>query len=170
MHRPKLQNALHNPIPAGQNQSKNFVSFTNLSPQTSAEHYWASRALKAEALLSAREKHFEEVGKVRQDEEAKRKNELQSLEARYKEKYNNLERLLVVLALVMALLLVLLTYVVASHNNAANKSSFQIDSIFIYIYLLTSRYQYYPLGLPLWKIRPQAPSVLQPPPVSTPFS
>ena len=73
MHRPKLQNALHNPIPAGQNQSKNFVSFTNLSPQASAEHYWASRALKAEALLSAREKHFEEVGKVRQDEEIKRK-------------------------------------------------------------------------------------------------
>lgn len=73
MHRPKLQNALHNPILAGQNQSKNFVSFTNLSPQTAAEHYWASRALKAEALLSAREKHFEEVGKVRQDEETKRK-------------------------------------------------------------------------------------------------
>ncbi|EKM76712.1 hypothetical protein AGABI1DRAFT_131007 [Agaricus bisporus var. burnettii JB137-S8] len=213
MHRSKLQNALHNPIPAGQNQSKNFVSFTNLSPQTSAEHYWASRALKAEALLSAREKHFEEVGK----------DELQSLEARYKEKYNNLERLLVVLALVMALLLVLLTYVVASHNNAGLSNATNTPG-FPFLSFLWSRsgisnlskqefipnrfnlhlhlpshftipilspwssvvstpqsfhhevscphrlYLLFPPFLYRWKIRPQAPSVLQPPPVSTPFS
>jgi hypothetical protein len=73
MHRPKLQKPLHRSAPAGQSQSKTHVPFTNLSPQTPAEHYWASRALKAEALLSAREKHFEEVGKVREDGELKRR-------------------------------------------------------------------------------------------------
>jgi hypothetical protein len=73
MQQPKLQKPLHNSIPAGKSQSSNHVSFTNLSPRTPAEHYWASRALKAEALLSAREKHFEEVGKVREDKETKRR-------------------------------------------------------------------------------------------------
>jgi hypothetical protein len=52
--------------------SNNHISFTNLSPQSPSEHYWASRAQKAEALLSAREKHFEEIGRVREEEALKR--------------------------------------------------------------------------------------------------
>ena len=72
MHRPKLPKPLHYSAPGGRTQSGNHVPFTNLSPQTPAEQYWASRALKAEALLSAREKHFEEVGKVREEEQVKR--------------------------------------------------------------------------------------------------
>lgn len=73
MQRHKLQKPLHTSGPSAHTQSNNHVSFTNLSPQTPAEHYWASRALKAEALLSAREKHYEEVGRVREEEELKRR-------------------------------------------------------------------------------------------------
>lgn len=63
---PKISNT-----PATSN-ANNHISFTNLAPQTPTEHYWTSRALKAEALLAARERHHEEVERVRKEEELKR--------------------------------------------------------------------------------------------------
>lgn len=129
----------------------------------------------------------------------------------------------VALALVMALLLVLLTYVVASHNNAGlsnakntpgfpflsflwsrsgisnlSKQEFIPNRFNLHLHLpshftipilspwssvvstpqsfhheVSCPHRLYLLFAPFlyrWKIRPQAPSVLQPPPVSTPFS
>ncbi|KAF9449822.1 hypothetical protein P691DRAFT_811633 [Macrolepiota fuliginosa MF-IS2] len=92
----------------------NHIPFTNLTPQTPSEHYWASRTLKAEALLSAREKHYEEIVRVREEEELKRSRELQVLESRYKEKYDNLEKLVVFMAVAILLLIVLLIYSMTS--------------------------------------------------------
>jgi hypothetical protein len=92
------------------------IPFTNLTPQTPSEHYWATRAQKAEALLSAREKHYEEIGKIREEEALKRtvcldyfaqdilsisfvllmaQAEIQALERGYRAKRGSLEKLVV---------------------------------------------------------------------------
>ncbi len=70
--RHKLQKNPKSPQISTAVNSNNHVPFTNLAPQTPTEHYWASRAFKAEALLAAGEKHHEEVGRVRKEEESKR--------------------------------------------------------------------------------------------------
>ncbi|KXN86505.1 hypothetical protein AN958_09977 [Leucoagaricus sp. SymC.cos] len=90
------------------NTTNNHVTFTNLAPRTPAEHYWASRAQKAEALLSARERHYEEIGKIREEEA-----ELQLLENRYKEKYSNLERLVFILVVAVLFLIGLIVYLIS---------------------------------------------------------
>jgi len=102
------------PLKAGNSH----IAFTNLAPQTPSELYWASRAQKAEALLAAREKHCEEIERVRQEESFKchvrsaflcptgpdltdRQTELEALEEKLREKERNLERILVRLSLPM---------------------------------------------------------------------
>jgi len=94
------------------------VAFTNLAPQTPSELYWASRAQKAEALLAAREKNYEEIEGIRQEESSKRhvrlvslcptgsdltdkQIELQALEEKLREREKNLEKILVCLLLPM---------------------------------------------------------------------
>lgn len=70
--RHKLQKSPKIPNTPAATNGNNHVPFTNLAPQTPTEHYWTSRALKAEALLAARERHHEEVERVRKEEEFKR--------------------------------------------------------------------------------------------------
>ncbi|KAF5356863.1 hypothetical protein D9756_006449 [Leucocoprinus leucothites] len=97
--------------------SGNHIQFTNLAPQTPTEHYWASRAQKAEALLAAREKHYEEIGRVREEESSKRNTELRALEEKLREKHSKLEKLLFVLVGIVVFLVALLVYLVTTSRN-----------------------------------------------------
>ncbi|KAJ7905123.1 hypothetical protein B0H13DRAFT_2508843 [Mycena leptocephala] len=84
---------------------------TALQPRTSAEQYWAARALTAETLLSARLEHHRELRSLSYAEETKRK------QAVHDARHAKLERL--VLALLVMLLLLVFALLHLAHKSAA---------------------------------------------------
>jgi len=117
-HKRRLYKNDASPAQAPLKAGNGHIAFTNLAPQTPSELYWASRAQKAEALLAAREKHYEEIEVIRQEESLKRhvrlvslcpsgpdltdkQIELQTLEEKLRGRERNLERILVRLLLPM---------------------------------------------------------------------
>ena len=59
-----------NPKKGGTNDSDGFT--TRMEPLTAREQYWATRALKAEALLEAKELHHREVKSINFSQDMKR--------------------------------------------------------------------------------------------------
>ncbi|KAJ2934133.1 hypothetical protein H1R20_g2941, partial [Candolleomyces eurysporus] len=64
-----------------------------LEPLTAREQLWATRALKAEALLSAQQTHHRELKSMSYTQEVKRTRELENLMQQHKEKHAYLEKL-----------------------------------------------------------------------------
>ncbi|KAJ6622784.1 hypothetical protein B0H10DRAFT_1944386 [Mycena sp. CBHHK59/15] len=80
-----------------------------LQPRSSAEQYWAARALAAETLLAARLQHQKELRSLSYSEETKRSRELAALMRAHDARHAQLERLvLALLALLVILVLALL--------------------------------------------------------------
>jgi len=117
-HKRRLYKNDASPAQAPLKAGNGHIAFTNLAPQTPSELYWASRAQKAEALLATREKHYEEIEGIRQEESSKRhvrlaslcpsgpdltdkQIELQALEEKLRGRERNLEKILVRLLLFM---------------------------------------------------------------------
>ncbi|KDR80371.1 hypothetical protein GALMADRAFT_136861 [Galerina marginata CBS 339.88] len=81
-----------------------------MQPLTATEQYWATRALKAEALLAAQETHQKEVRTLGHAQDMKRERELGLLAKEHKEKHAALEKLLMLLAILVAMLVVVIIY------------------------------------------------------------
>ncbi|KAF8178110.1 hypothetical protein K438DRAFT_1978075 [Mycena galopus ATCC 62051] len=88
-----------------------------LQPRTSAEQYWAARALTAETLLSARLEHHRELRSLSYVEETKRAVERAAHDARHAK----LEKL--ILALLAMLLLLVLALLHLTHKSASASTS-----------------------------------------------
>ncbi|KAJ3509224.1 hypothetical protein NLJ89_g5330 [Agrocybe chaxingu] len=88
-----------------------------IQAMTAAEQCWATRALKAEALLAAQETHQKEVKVLGHTHDAKRERELSLLAKEYKEKHASLERLLIFLLVLIALLVVLVIYLATHYTQ-----------------------------------------------------
>ncbi|KAJ7792247.1 hypothetical protein B0H14DRAFT_2931990 [Mycena olivaceomarginata] len=88
-----------------------------LQPRTSAEQYWAARALTAETLLSARVEHHRELRSLSYVEETKRARERAAHDVRHAK----LEKL--ILALLMMLLLLVLALLHLAHRSASAPTS-----------------------------------------------
>ncbi|KAF9553309.1 hypothetical protein CPC08DRAFT_645800 [Agrocybe pediades] len=81
-----------------------------MQPLTAKEQYWATRALRAEALLTAQEHHKKEVKNLEHVQEMRLQRELAMISKEYKEKQTMLEKLLAVLAAVVAILILVIIY------------------------------------------------------------
>ncbi|PPQ65356.1 hypothetical protein CVT26_000071 [Gymnopilus dilepis] len=81
---------------------------------TGGEQYWAARALKAEALLTANHGYYKDVKAVEEVQDMKRERELNRLAQEYKEKHAALERLLIFLVGLIVLLIGVIIYL-ATH-------------------------------------------------------
>ncbi|KAF8903953.1 hypothetical protein CPB84DRAFT_1677667 [Gymnopilus junonius] len=88
-----------------------------MQPLTVAEQYWATRALKAEALLVAQENHKEEVKRLEHVQEFKKEREFKMLAQEYREKHAALEKLLFVLALLIILLIAVIIYLATHYTR-----------------------------------------------------
>ncbi|KAJ7248122.1 hypothetical protein B0H12DRAFT_1072730 [Mycena haematopus] len=88
-----------------------------LQPRTSAEQYWAARALTAETLLVARLEHHRELRSLSYVEETKRAKEQAAHDARHAK----LERL--IFALLVMLLLLVLALLHLAHKSASASAS-----------------------------------------------
>ncbi|KAF8966621.1 hypothetical protein BDZ97DRAFT_621626 [Flammula alnicola] len=95
------------------------VSSIPLQPQplTATEQYWATRALRAEALLEAQETHKKEVRTMGYAQDMKRERELSLLAKEHKEKHAALERLLTFLLILIAMLVVLIVYLATHYTR-----------------------------------------------------
>ncbi|KIM47165.1 hypothetical protein M413DRAFT_64212 [Hebeloma cylindrosporum] len=90
---------------------------TTIQPLTATEQYWATRALKAEALLAAQETHKQEVRNLGHENDMKRERELKLLAAEHKEKHAALEKLLIFLLALIAVLVVLIIYLATHYTR-----------------------------------------------------
>jgi len=90
---------------------------TTVQPLTAAEQYWATRALKAEALLAAQETHKKEIRNLGHENDMKREWELKLLAKEHKEKHAALEKLLTFLLVIIAVLLILIIYLATHYTR-----------------------------------------------------
>ncbi|KAF9480358.1 hypothetical protein BDN70DRAFT_931823 [Pholiota conissans] len=86
-------------------------------PMTATEQYWATRALRAEALLEAQHEHKKEVQTMGEAHDIKRERELAALAKEYKEKHAYLEKLLIFLLSLIALLVLLVIYLATHYTR-----------------------------------------------------
>ncbi|KAF9528691.1 hypothetical protein CPB83DRAFT_854116 [Crepidotus variabilis] len=89
----------------------------NIVPLTVAEQYWATRALKAEALLAAQKAHKQEFRTLADFQDMKRQREMALLANEYKEKHTSLERLLTFLLLLIAFMVMLIIYLATHYTR-----------------------------------------------------
>lgn len=123
-HRHQLRRNSVSPAQASIKAGHGHIAFTNLAPQTPSELYWASRAQKAEALLAAREKHDEEIGRIRLEESSKRHIELEALKEKLGERERNLEKLKMILVGLVVLLVAVLVYFLSASRSIPQSSHF----------------------------------------------
>ncbi|TFK37998.1 hypothetical protein BDQ12DRAFT_133888 [Crucibulum laeve] len=105
----------------------------SVQPLTAAEQYWAARALKAEALLSAQEAHHKELRSVAYNQEMKRNYEISKLTKEHKEKHAGLERLVMILITTLLCLVGVLIYLATHytrHQTAMQRSRWSLPSHF----------------------------------------
>ncbi|KIK06374.1 hypothetical protein K443DRAFT_674357 [Laccaria amethystina LaAM-08-1] len=88
-----------------------------IQPLTASEQYWATRALKAEALLSAQESHHREVRSLGFSQDVKRYRELAILAQQHKEKHASMEKLVMLLTATLALLVLLVIYLATHYTH-----------------------------------------------------
>lgn len=88
-----------------------------IQPLTASEQYWATRALKAEALLSAQESHHREVRSLGFSQDVKRSRELATLAQQHKEKHASMEKLVMLLTATVALLVLLVIYLATHYTH-----------------------------------------------------
>ncbi|KAH9477891.1 hypothetical protein JR316_0010123 [Psilocybe cubensis] len=86
----------------------------HMQPLTAKEQYWATRALKAEALLAAHEDHKKEIKNLGYAHDMKRERELVQLAKEQKEKHDTLEKLVRLLVGIVFLLIGVVVYL-ATH-------------------------------------------------------
>ncbi|KAF8198999.1 hypothetical protein BJ912DRAFT_685827 [Pholiota molesta] len=86
-------------------------------PLTATEQYWATRALRAEALLEAQHAHKKEVQTMGAAHDMQRERELSALAKEYKEKHAYLERLLIFLLALIVLLVLLIIYLTTHYTR-----------------------------------------------------
>ncbi|KJA21389.1 hypothetical protein HYPSUDRAFT_67735 [Hypholoma sublateritium FD-334 SS-4] len=79
-------------------------------PMTAPEQYWATRALRAEALLEAHLTHKKEVQTVGEAHDVRREREIGALAKEYKEKHASLEGLLHFLFVLISILVLVIIY------------------------------------------------------------
>ncbi|KAF8651121.1 hypothetical protein AX16_004867 [Volvariella volvacea WC 439] len=91
-------------------------------PISPVEQYWAARALKAEALLGAQERHREELKAILEQEDSKRQREIAALEQHHREKHASLERLITILISSVFILISVIIYL-SIHTTSRNKRS-----------------------------------------------
>ncbi|KZT64975.1 hypothetical protein DAEQUDRAFT_677633 [Daedalea quercina L-15889] len=87
----------------------------NVRPTTTAEQYWAARALTAETLLSAKLAHQNELMDLSSAEEEKRAREISLLQRRHEERNSRLEMLVILL---LCCLVATVAAIVHSHSSA----------------------------------------------------
>ncbi|KAF8813145.1 hypothetical protein BYT27DRAFT_7085261 [Phlegmacium glaucopus] len=94
---------------------------TNVSrvpkPLTAIEQYWATRALKAEALLAAQDNHRKEFKTMEHVQDMKREREMTMLARQYTEKQASWERLLTFLLCLITLLILLIVYLATHYTR-----------------------------------------------------
>ncbi|KAJ7594201.1 hypothetical protein C8J56DRAFT_926177 [Mycena floridula] len=78
---------------------------------STTDYYWASRALAAETLLTARAEHYRDVRHLSITERLERSRELAALEKGHETRLAKLERLVIILISLVAFLAVLLVLV-----------------------------------------------------------
>ncbi|PPQ92127.1 hypothetical protein CVT25_007958 [Psilocybe cyanescens] len=86
----------------------------NIQPMSAKEQYWATRALKAEALLAAHEDHKKEIKNLGYVHDMKRERELVQLAKEHKEKHDTLDKLVKFLAGLIIVLVAVIVYL-ATH-------------------------------------------------------
>ncbi|KAH6917870.1 hypothetical protein BKA70DRAFT_1088124 [Coprinopsis sp. MPI-PUGE-AT-0042] len=94
---------------------------TRMEPLTAREQYWATRALKAEALLEAKELHHREVKSISFSQDMKRSRDLTLLLQQHEAKQASLEKVLLVLGAVIAVLVLIIIYLSIHHARHASK-------------------------------------------------
>jgi len=83
-------------------------------PQSSAEQYWAARALKAETLLSARMAHHHELKVLSLTEETKRTSEVAAIMRAHETKQARMEKIVIILLACLVFLFLLMIYILTS--------------------------------------------------------
>ncbi|KAF9010258.1 hypothetical protein BDQ17DRAFT_1347843 [Cyathus striatus] len=115
----------HSRIPGATKPFQDFFhqndTFPNtIRPQTSVEQYWAARALKAEALLSAQDRHDNELRNVTSIQDDRRLKEIAELNQQYNEKHAVMERLVIILIGSIVSLVALIIYLAAHYTQETN--------------------------------------------------
>ncbi|KAJ3535018.1 hypothetical protein NMY22_g6679 [Coprinellus aureogranulatus] len=110
-------------------KAPNVVKFTDhgtniaeMQPYSAREQLWATRALKAEALLAAQESHHRELKTMTMSQELKRARELERLLVHHQEKHAYLEKLVMVLAGVILILVLVIIYLATHMTRHASKA------------------------------------------------
>ncbi|KAJ3549681.1 hypothetical protein NMY22_g786 [Coprinellus aureogranulatus] len=98
------------------------VNITEMQPYSAREQLWATRALKAEALLAAQESHHRELKTMTMSQELKRARELERLLVHHQEKHAYLEKLVMVLAGVILILVLVIIYLATHMTRHASKA------------------------------------------------
>ncbi|KAH0831124.1 hypothetical protein J3R83DRAFT_13690 [Lanmaoa asiatica] len=93
------------------------------APRTKTEQYWAARALVAETLLSARDRHQDELAEMRRMEEQKREREIGTILHANDQRQRRLERLMVTCLAVLLGFMGWLVVMIAPDWGAKGKSN-----------------------------------------------
>ncbi|KAN0094772.1 hypothetical protein V8E55_003059 [Tylopilus felleus] len=93
------------------------------APRTKVEQYWAARALVAETLLSARDRHQAELAQVRHVEEEKRERAIGAILHSNDQRQRRLERMMVICLVVLLGFLFWLVMKIAPERDGKGKSS-----------------------------------------------
>ncbi|KAI0922717.1 hypothetical protein AcV5_009614 [Taiwanofungus camphoratus] len=103
---------------------------SSMRPVSSAEHYWAARALTAEALLSVRAAHNRDLRALQTEEEERRFRELTTLQRAHHERHANLEKLMALLLICFATFTFMVVYGLSRHHHRASSSRWLLPSHF----------------------------------------
>ncbi|KAF6756289.1 hypothetical protein DFP72DRAFT_282951 [Ephemerocybe angulata] len=97
------------------------TNIMEMQAYSAREQLWATRALKAEALLAAHQDHHRELRSVTYSQDLKHSRELEKLMLQHQEKHAYLERLVTILAAVIVALVVVIIYLATHHTRHASK-------------------------------------------------
>ncbi|EIM87453.1 uncharacterized protein STEHIDRAFT_139125 [Stereum hirsutum FP-91666 SS1] len=92
-------------------------------PSTSAEHYWAARALTAESILEAKMDHQQELKSIKLYEDEKRTRDLAVLQQAHDAQYKELKRTLFFTITCIVVLLAFIIYILMTNSPASKQSA-----------------------------------------------
>ncbi|KAH9944906.1 hypothetical protein B0H21DRAFT_694320 [Amylocystis lapponica] len=99
-------------------------------PVSTAEHYWAARALTAEALLSVRTAHHREVHAIAAEGEEKCTRELAALQRVHDRWHAKVERLVIVLLACLVAFVSAVIYILSRGHARSPASRWSVPSHF----------------------------------------
>jgi len=105
-------------------------ALATMQPKSTVEQYWAARALTAEALLSARVIHQNELSAMASAAEDKRLAEIAALQRSYDGRHRKLEKLVAVLLACLVAFVSAVLYIASQNVHRASSTRLMLPSHF----------------------------------------